>query len=323
MTVLRPYLARELPFINGFIQQEIDKLSPVVQPVARHAFQSGGKRLRPLLTLLAARALGEPPELDLYPLACSLEFIHTATLLHDDILDQAQYRRGLPAAHTVHGLVETILAGDALLGLANKLVADYGDPRLTRLVAEGVMRTAEGEILEIAQAKRTTFDLQSYLEVITGKTAFLLQAACQCGAVAAGAAAAQEAALADFGLNLGVAFQLVDDALDYSSELAESGKPRGGDLREGKLTLPLILYLESLPEPVRDDLGRRVREGSLPEEVADETVAAVTDGGFADRTRTMAGSYVERAEAALAGLPDGEELVALREMCGYVLVRAR
>jgi octaprenyl-diphosphate synthase len=247
---LKVAFLKELPVINAAIGREIDALPALVRPVAAHVMDAGGKRLRPMLTILFARALGFRGE-NLHTLASSLEFLHSATLMHDDILDNADLRRGKPAAHTLFGITPTVLAGDVLLALANEIVARTGNPALTSCISQAIMQTATGEIMEIAAIRKADISRGEYIEIITGKTAYLIQSACEFGVIAAeGSGRAREGART-FGLNLGIAFQLVDDALDYTSRADTSGKPLGGDLREGKFTLPLLLYLQSLPEEQR------------------------------------------------------------------------
>jgi len=298
------YMARELPLIEDCLARHIAGLDPYVRPTAEHVLKAGGKRLRPLLTILSARALGVPGDVDIYPLASSLELLHSATLLHDDILDGATLRRGRPAAHTVFGIGHTILAGDALLALANIMVASYGKPALTRCLSEAILRTATGEIKEIAHIRDVSLTMDGYLDIITGKTACLIQSACEAGAILAGASEEAAAGVAGYGMNLGVAFQLVDDALDYTSPKEVSGKPKGSDILEGKLTLPLILYLEKLSPGEREGFTKAFKENKLDKGDMEGILSAVAAGGFADKTRDMASAYLVKAGECLAGLPD-------------------
>lgn len=321
MNAIVRYLEKELPRINEFLDAEIDKLDPIVQPAARHVMAAGGKRLRPILTILTARAFQATA--DVYPLACSLEFLHSATLLHDDILDDAALRRGQKAAHVSFGKGSTILTGDVLLALANKLVADYDIPRLNAVLAEAIMRTATGEVMEIANVRNTALTRDEYHEIITGKTAYLFQGACECGAILAGKGSKVERAAHDYGLNLGIAFQLVDDALDYVSPSDVMGKPSGGDLREGKITLPLIMYLEQLEAGHRDALLNKFVAGSFTEEEAKTIADEVADGGMTDATRAVAREYVAKAEKALEVFPDGEEKDILQSILEFVITREK
>jgi len=322
MNELRAYFAGEIPGINAFLAAEADKFDGLVRDVARHVLLSGGKRIRPMLSILFARALGHQGN-DMLPIACAIEMLHTATLLHDDVLDQAQTRRGKTSAHVTYGVTETILAGDVLLALANKLGADYDIPRLNALLARGIMATAEGEILELAHTAKPTLDRQTYLDIVIGKTARLIETACRCGAGLASRDRGLEDMAGAYGLNLGIAFQLVDDALDYTISESEMGKPAGGDLREGKMTLPLILLLESMPQGEARDLLARLREKRLTQEEAGRIVASVREMGLAEKTREAAQAYIASALRELEALPDSPERVVLAQAAEYVLTRRK
>jgi len=281
---------------------------------------AGGKRLRPLLTILTARALGYRQD-NIYPLACSLELLHTATLLHDDIVDGASLRRGRETAHMRFGATHAILAGDALLALANRIVADYNTPELTSILSEGLLQTATGEILELSHLRDTDLPLSSYLAIITGKTAHLIQAACLCGAVLAGADERLRQAAIALGINCGIAFQLVDDALDYTSPAHVSGKPTGGDLKEGKVTLPLILYLAELPDDVRRRLAEDFRQDQLSAEDIEYLRDTIVSNGHAEKTRAMAATYLESAQTALASFPPSPETDLIRQVLAPMIDR--
>ena len=320
MSDIADIVSREVPAINRYLESATETLNPMVQPVVRHVLLAGGKRLRPLLTILTARAMGYRGD-DVYPLACSLEFLHSATLLHDDIVDGAKLRRGRESAHVRFGSTHTILAGDVLLALANRLVAEYDNPELTKLLSEALLQTATGEILEIAHLRDVDLPLSTYFSIITGKTAYLIQAACQCGAVLAGASPQLIQAAADLGHHIGVAFQLVDDALDYTSPATVSGKPTGGDLKEGKVTLPLLLYLQGLPFEERRRLAEDFRQDQLSAEDIEYLRGNVVAGGHAEKTREMAGDYLAKAQAALAEFPPSPEAELIGDVLAPMLAR--
>lgn len=322
MNDLKTYFAIELPKINAFLEKEVAGLDGLVQDVATHVLLGGGKRIRPILTMATARAF-ECRDLDLLPMACALEMLHTATLLHDDVLDGAELRRGAPAAHKVFGTTETILAGDVLLALSNRLGASYGKARLSWLLAEGIMATATGEVLEIATLGTPEVDRETYLDIIIGKTAKLIETACRCGAVLASDDANMEEAAGAYGLNLGIAFQLVDDALDYVSRTEKTGKAVGGDLREGKVTLPLIFLLEEMDSGEAAALLAKLREDALGEQEVASILAAVDERGFAARTRQEAADYIAKAKAALNAFPDGKEKKVLEQAADFVLAREK
>lgn len=319
--LLKARLALELPPINAALNRAARALPEAVRPVAQHIFDAGGKRLRPLLTVLTARLCGYDDE-DIYDLAVTLEMLHAATLLHDDVLDNAATRRGQPAAHTLFDVTPTILAGDALLSHANSMVADYGDPRLCRCFSEATSRTATGEILEIAAQRRVGTSAEQYEEIVRGKTAWLIRAACQMGALRAGAPDALVEAAAAYGENVGMAFQMVDDALDFAPE-SETGKPTGGDVREGKLTPPLRMYRGSLSENERAAFDGAFAAGLMTAADAEAIAGRIRAAGYDVRTRQQAEQFLDRAREALLCLPDRPERALMLQMADYVRDRKK
>lgn len=315
-TLLQQRLAQELAPVNAALDRAAQRLPEPVRPVARHILEAGGKRLRPFLTVLMARLLGDRGQ-RIYDLAVTMEMLHAATLLHDDVLDDAANRRGKPAAHTRFGVAQAILAGDALLAGANAQVADFDDPRLCRCFSTATSETAAGEILEIAAQRRVDVSAGEYAAIVRGKTAALIAASCELGALAAGAAPDAVAAAACYGENLGMAFQIVDDALDFAPEEV-TGKPTGGDVREGKLTPPLRFYRLQLSENERAAFDAAFVCGMMSEADASEIATRVRAGGFDSRAREEAEAYLEAARAALLRLPDAPERRVLLEMTDYV-----
>ena len=309
-------LAQEQPRIQAALERALDRLPAPVRDVAGYALLTGGKRLRPLLTLTAAR-LFECRWDDLYDLAAAPEMIHVASLLHDDVLDAADTRRGRRAAHQVFGVIPCLLAGDALLAEASHRVAQFGDPQLVLCVSDAMLRTVAGEAHEIARQRSIDHGLGEYLSIIEGKTGWLLRASCRLGALFAGAAPDEVEALSSYGLNLGMAFQIVDDALDFADE-AVTGKPTGGDLREGKLTPPLLQYMNALPDAERARFAEAFAHGSFsPAEVADIS-HRIRDKGFDITARGMADAYLDKAAASLDSLPDRPERDILRMALSFV-----
>ena len=312
-------LQREQPRFNAALQEHLEQMPPLARPAAAHVLDAGGKRLRPLLTVLTGRALGCEHE-DLYTLGIAVEILHAATLLHDDILDNAPLRRGKPAAHTLFGTAPIILAGDVMLAKALLMVSSLGDARMTVCISEAVMRTVAGEMEEFDSLRNLELGESAYESMVTGKTAWMLRARCELGALRAGASPLQVAAAASFGLELGIAFQMVDDALDfYPAE--KTGKPTGGDLREGKVTPPLLLYLASLPEPERVAFRQKFAENALSDAEMDAAATAIYSGGFADQARDLAVVHLEKARAALMILPEGPERVLLEQAVEFILRR--
>lgn len=251
-----------------------------------------------------------------------MEMLHAATLLHDDVLDNADTRRGKPAAHTIFNATSTILAGDAMLAHANALVAQCGDPRLCLCFSEATSRTAAGEILEIAAQHQVETTAEEYEEIIRGKTAWLIRASCQLGALRAGADDALVEAAAAYGENIGMAFQIVDDALDFAPQ-SVTGKPSGGDVREGKLTPPLRMYRDSLDDAARAAFDQAFNDASFTDSDAEHIADSIRAAGFDQATRMAAEGYLDKARAALATLPSGPEQDILQQMADYVRDRKK
>ena len=320
-TVVQIRLAAELPAITRALDQAVDALPASVRPAARHILEAGGKRLRPFLTVLLARLFGYRDN-DIYPLASAMEMLHAATLLHDDVLDEAVIRRGKPAAHMLFGVVPAILVGDALLAYASKLVASYGDCRLSACFSEATVRTAAGEIQEIEYQRRVDQPPEIYTEIITAKTAWLMRASCEMGALRAGADQRALSLAARYGLQLGMAFQLVDDALDFAPQ-DTTGKPSCGDVREGKLTPPLLLYREHLAPDERAAFDASFCSGALDDAAVQIIGARIQELGFDVQGRQLADAHLEKARAALHDLPDAPERSILEHMIAHVRDREK
>ncbi|WP_462325289.1 polyprenyl synthetase family protein [Desulfoplanes sp.] len=322
MNDLKAYMAHELPRIEETLFSLTRGLEPEVLPLVEHVLEAGGKRVRPILTILVARALGYTKD-DIYPMAVAVELLHSASLLHDDVLDNANLRRGERAAHLVYGTNHAILGGDILFALANKIAAGYDIPALTHCLAQAIMHTATGEIKEISLLRNPAITRAQYIDIITGKTAYLLQVACQCGAIMARADEKMLADASTYGLNLGIAFQIVDDALDYASTAQISGKPLGGDLREGKFTLPLVLYLQELDPGTKERLMAKLRHKGLADDDISSVVHDIQAKGLDKTTRQEAARYLEQAGTALQRLPECKEKHVLSSFIGFVLNRDR
>ncbi len=319
MRELRDCVATEQPRIHAVLEALTGELPALVSPMARHILFAGGKRLRPVLCVVFGRLCGLEHE-DLLRLGAAVEMLHAATLLHDDILDNASTRRGTPAAHTVFGAPQAVLAGDALLAKALLTVSALGDARLTGCISEAVMYTAAGEVAEIANVRNFSITQEMYLEIITGKTAWMLRAACELGALRAGGNAAAVAAAVEFGISLGIAFQIVDDVLDFAPT-QQTGKPMGGDIREGKVTPPLLYYLSSLSLAERDAVQTALQQEVLPESYVNQLCEAIVQGGHCAAALALSDAYLEKALAALDVFPVGKEKEVLQQMTQYVRAR--
>lgn len=317
---LKKYLNQEVELINKVLKQEIVSLPPLILEVAKHVLEAGGKRLRPFLVILMARALGYSKK-DVYPLACALEIFHSATLIHDDVLDAAELRRGKPATHIQFGNKKAILAGDGLLALGNLIVARYNNPLLTQVVSEAILATAYGEIEEISWTQNSLTE-DTYFKIITGKTAYLIQAACQCGAILSGKSNFFDLAK-EYGLNLGIAFQLVDDLLDYTQAKHILGKPKWGDFKEGKITLPLLYYVESLSQEEKPIFWQRFFNLEFTDKELEEIVQDMERKGIIRQVKEIACDYVARARQSITNFPESEEKEILEVILTYILEREK
>jgi octaprenyl-diphosphate synthase len=292
----------------------------VIPALAEHLIAAGGKRLRPLLTVAAARLAGSANTACL-KLAAAVEFIHTATLLHDDVVDGSKLRRGRVAAHLIWGGATSVLVGDFLFARAFELMVETGSLRALQILAKASSVIAEGEVLQLTRAHDLNLDQKTYLEIIGAKTAELFAASAEAGAVSADAPDVQVAALRMFGFSLGMAFQLVDDALDYGGAAETLGKNAGDDFREGKATMPLLLAMARTGGREAGFWERTV--GRLDQTDADFRRARelVVGSGALQATIDLAADYAETAKAALEPFPDSEWRRALEELADFTVTR--
>jgi octaprenyl-diphosphate synthase len=294
----------DLAKINQALEELLTSRVPLVAEIARYSVLGEGKRLRPLLFVLSARACGEAGA-ELYRLSVIFETIHAASLLHDDVLDNAEVRRKKPSSARVWGNHAAVLGGDFLYSKAFGPAVAFGNRRILGILTDTSVRMAEGQMLELAHTDDWDLPRDTYMEIIKAKTAVLMSAACACGAAAAGAGEREIDVLARFGLDLGVAFQMIDDLLDYTGAEEVFGKPVGKDLREGKITLPLILTLADMDPEEAKALRDRFAAGEAREEEYDRLVGRVREAPGLQRIRAEAGSLAERADRSLEPLADG------------------
>lgn len=267
LDTLASLVADDITAVNQLIIQRMESHVPLIPQLAGHIIAAGGKRLRPILTLATARLCGYEGQRQLKLAAC-VEFIHTATLLHDDVVDASDLRRGEPSANALFGNQPSVLVGDFLFSRAFQLMVEDGSIDVLRILSNASAIIAEGEVLQLTTTSDTATSEQAYLEVVRAKTAELFAAACRLGAVVNGRPASEEEALRTFGLNLGIAFQIADDVLDYAAESSRLGKTVGDDFREGKITLPVILAMHRGSEAERQFWHRTLdqrdqRDGDL------------------------------------------------------------
>ncbi|MEZ5642328.1 MAG: polyprenyl synthetase family protein [Burkholderiaceae bacterium] len=304
--------------VDATIAMRLDSGVPLVGQVARYIISAGGKRLRPVLLLLTAGALGCRSE-QRFNLAAVVEFIHTATLLHDDVVDESTLRRGRSTANEVFGNPASVLVGDFLYSRAFQMMVDAGNMRIMQILADATNVIAEGEVLQLMNMHDASLDEEGYLRVIRSKTAKLFEASARLGAVLAGAPEHVEEACADYGQSLGTAFQVIDDVLDYAGDPAEMGKNLGDDLREGKATLPLILAMQR-GTPEESSLVRGAIEQGDTEHLS-QIGQIVQRTGALDGTRALAAQQAERAIAAAAQLPQNNYAASLIELAAQLLQR--
>ena len=315
-------LAREpMAAVDGLIRRRLASDVVLINQVAEYIVGAGGKRLRPMLLLLATGAVGGASTIDAraHQLAAVVEFIHTATLLHDDVVDESDLRRGRRTANAVWGNAASVLVGDFLYSRSFQLMVELQRMEVMQILADTTNRIAEGEVLQLLHIRNPDTDEAAYLRVIERKTAVLFAAATRLGALLAGATPAQCEAMDAFGLNLGYAFQIADDVLDYSADASALGKNLGDDLAEGKATLPLIHAIAHSAPDTAARLRTIVEAGNV--EALDEVIAAITATGGLDYSRERAMDFARRAEAALDGFEPNPYLDALRGLARYAVSR--
>lgn len=317
MQHIRQVVDSEFNSVNDFIVEQLHSRVALVENIGHYIIDAGGKRLRPLLSLLSAGALGKIDH-DHIRLAAVIEFIHTATLLHDDVVDLSALRRGRPTANAEFGNAPSVLVGDFLYSRAFQVLVSIGNMPLMALLSDTTNTVAEGEVLQLARAGNPDTDEDTYFNVIRSKTAVLFAAACS-GAALLSDQNSQQQALYDYGLNLGIAFQLIDDILDYEGDPTETGKNVGDDLAEGKPTLPLIFILQNGSATQKQQVQRAISEKSADE--LDSIVAAVKQSGALDYCRDAAQKYSQAAIHALQSLPPSAHKDALSKLCELALQR--
>jgi octaprenyl-diphosphate synthase len=326
LTTLVDLVGEDLAACNRTIVARMDSPVALIPQLAAHIVAAGGKRLRPLLTLAAARLCGYPGPAggDRHvALAACVEFIHTATLLHDDVVDESALRRGMASANAVFGNQASVLVGDFLFARAFELMVEDRSLKVLAILSRAAATIAEGEVLQLVTQNDLSTQEARYLEVITGKTAALFAAACRVGAVVADRPEAEEAALAEYGLNLGIAFQLVDDALDYSADQATLGKTVGDDFREGKITLPVLVAYGAGDAEARAFWRRTIEETQQQEADLQHALTLMAGCDAIRTTIGRAGRFATAAKAALGIFPDGPWRRALTEVADYTVSRAR
>jgi octaprenyl-diphosphate synthase len=318
LEAIRAPIADDLDRVDDVIRRRLDSDVVLIRTIASYIVASGGKRLRPALVLLAAEAFGAKPAAR-HELAAVIEFIHTATLLHDDVVDESSLRRGRKTANAEFGNAASVLVGDFLYSRAFQMIVEAGSLAVMKVLADATNVIAEGEVLQLLNVHDPDTDEEKYLRVIRYKTAKLFEAATRVGAIIGGADAAAEAALAEYGMHLGTAFQLIDDVLDYSGELQEMGKNLGDDLAEGKPTLPLIYAMRAGNPAERAGIRRAIEDGGKAD--LEGVVAAIRRVGALDYARERASEESAAAIACLVALPASQCRESLMQLAHFSVER--
>ncbi len=317
---LNDLVAGDMDRVNATILSRTGSDVTMIPEVANHLIASGGKRLRPILTVAMAALTGYAGDGHI-KLAAAVEFMHTATLLHDDVVDDSEMRRGKLAARMLWGNEASVLVGDFLLGQAFKMMVEVGSLRALEILAAAAAVIAEGEVMQLTAAKNTATTEDEYLSVIRAKTAELFAAACEVGPVIAGRPRAEQAACRSFGMNLGIAFQLVDDALDYGGKAAKLGKNVGDDFREGKITLPVVLSFRRGSDVERAFWTRTLEAGEASDADLETAIGLMTKHRAIEDTITRARHYGAIAKDALGLFPASPMKLALEEAVEFCISR--
>ncbi|UMA65124.1 polyprenyl synthetase family protein [Roseivivax marinus] len=318
-------LSADMDAVNTLIRARMaSENAPRIPEVTAHLVEAGGKRLRPMMTLAAARMMGYPGD-DHVKLAATVEFIHTATLLHDDVVDESSQRRGRPTANLLWDNKSSVLVGDYLFARSFQLMVETGNLRVLDILSNAAATIAEGEVLQLSAAQNLATDEGIYLKVVRGKTAALFSAATEVGGVICGAPEAQVEALRTYGDALGIAFQIVDDLLDYQGDAKATGKNVGDDFRERKLTLPVIKAVAAADAEERAFWSRTIEKGKQEDGDLEHALVLLDRHDALTSTRADAMGWVEQAKAALSEVePADAELHALMlALADYVVERVR
>ncbi len=316
---LQTFLADDMHAVDHVIRERLYSDVALIRQVSEYIINSGGKRLRPALVLLSAGCLGYQGAAH-HELAAVVEFIHTATLLHDDVVDESDLRRGRETANALFGDAASVLVGDFLYSRAFQMMVGVNNMEVMQILSDATNTIAEGEVLQLLNCHDPDIDEESYLRVIRYKTAKLFEAAGRLGAVIGGGTQAQKAALANYGMHLGTAFQLIDDVLDYSGDFLKTGKNIGDDLAEGKPTLPLLYAMKHGTPEQATSIRHAIEHGGLTE--FQSVLAAIKDTRALQYTRVQAQREIKIANEAISELPDSKYKSALLQLAVFAIDRS-
>jgi octaprenyl-diphosphate synthase len=308
--------------INDYLEENLRSHVPLISEVNKHILIGGGKRLRALLFVLASRLFGTRDERAYY-FSSIFEYLHAATLLHDDVIDNADLRRGKASANTIWGNSASVLVGDFLLSKSFSLAVETKSLRLLEVLSDTTTHMAEGMVLELIHSHNLQVSEENYRDVLINKTAILISAACQTGAIWGKASTDEEEALAQYGLELGIAFQLVDDLMDYTSTQKDFGKPVGSDFKEGKITLPLIHAIKACSEEDKNRINELSRKDQFVDEDFTFLLALIQTHGGLEYTRKVAQESIEKAKGFLEGFRPDPTKQVLIDLADYVIERKK
>ena len=320
MNIITDLIGNELAQVEDEFKKNLKSDVSLISKIGEYLLLSGGKRFRPTILLLCAKLCGYQGRRQIQ-VASVIEFIHTAALLHDDVVDEAELRRGNASANSIWGSEASVLVGDFLLSKSFFLMVDDGDLKILNAISRATTRMAEGEIQELMKTSDLSLTEEEYLSIVTNKTASLMSATCQIGAILAGVDGKKEQALADFGMNLGIAFQFTDDSLDYTSTEKQFGKEIGIDLQGGKITLPLIHTLRSCSPREREELVEIILSETLDDRGFLSVVDLINKYGGIEYTLEKARGYVAKATGHLDRFHPSREKTALLAMANHVVKR--
>ena len=316
---LQTFLADDMKAVDAVIRERLHSEVVLVRQVSEYIINSGGKRLRPVLVILSSGCFGYQGKAH-HELAAVVEFIHTATLLHDDVVDESDLRRGKQTANALFGNAASVLVGDFLYSRAFQMMVSVDNMKVMQILSDATNIIAEGEVLQLLNCHDADIDEENYLKVIRYKTAKLFEAAARLGAVIGGGSPAQEAAMARYGMHLGTAFQLVDDVLDYSGNSGETGKNIGDDLAEGKPTLPLLYAMKNGTPQQAAAIRHAIENGGLDE--FQTVLQAIQETGALRYTQEQARREIAIAKSALDALPDSKHKSALIQLSDFAVDRS-
>lgn len=319
---IRSVVSADMDAVDSYIVEQLHSQVPLVENIGHYIVDAGGKRLRPILVLLAARCCGAYQDAPV-ALAAVIEFIHTATLLHDDVVDMSELRRGRPTVNAEWNNPSSVLVGDFIYSRAFQLLVGIGDMRIMEIMANTTNKIAEGEVLQLINKNNPASTEHSYMQVIHNKTAILFEAAAHCGAVLAGADSEAQDALKRYGMHIGIAFQLIDDALDYDGDAASLGKNVGDDLAEGKPTLPLIHAMTQCSEEDAQLIRECLKSQTpLAEATLQRVIGIIRATGSLDYTRAKAHEQADLALACLDALQPSAFRDALQTLSAFSVARS-